>query len=81
MIPSLYLDEINSIDNDIVKCIAKGDRDNFNKKYSSLVAIIKKNGTPMDPKTIKESDLIIPPQDLTFEEAERIFIGEGLVPG
>lgn len=80
IVPSLYYDDINKIDNDIVKCIAKSDETGFKKKFTELLSLIKKNGVPLDPKTIKESDLIIPPADLTFEEAKKIFIGQGLIP-
>ncbi len=81
IVPSLYYDDINRIDNEIVHLIAKGDEKGFKEKYAELVAIVRKNGVPMDPKTLKESDLIIPPADLTFEEAKKIFVGEGLIPG
>jgi len=81
IVPSLYYDDINKIDNEIVRLIAKGDKKGFKQKYSELIAIIHKNGIPLDPKTIKESDLIVPPADTTFEEAKRIFVGDGLIPG
>ncbi len=81
IVPSLYYDDINKIDNEIVKLIAKGDEKGFKRMYADLIAIVRKNGVPMDVKTIHESDLIIPPADLTFEEAKRIFVGEGLIPG
>ena len=81
VVPSMYYDDINKIDNDIVKIIARGDKKNFKEKYSELIDIVRRNGVPMDPKTLKESDLIIPPPDLSFEEAKRIFTGEGLIPG
>ena len=80
VVPSLYYDDINKIDNEIVKDIAKGDKAAFKKNYAELLAIIRKNGVPLDVKTLKESDLIIPPADLTFDEAKKIFVGQGLVP-
>ncbi len=81
IVPSLYFDDINKIDNEVVKLIAKGDREGFKEKYGELIALVRKNGVPMDPKTLKESDLIVPPADITFEEARRLFTGEGLIPG
>lgn len=81
VVPSLYYDDINKIDNEIVKLIAKGDKKGFKEKYGELISIVRKNGVPLDPKTLKESDLIIPPADLTFEEAKKIFVGDGLIPG
>jgi hypothetical protein len=81
IVPSLYYDDINSLDNEIVKLIARDDKEGFRKKYEELISVIRKNGVPMDPKTLKNSDLIVPPADISFEEAKRIFIGEGLIPG
>lgn len=81
IVPSLYFDDINKMDNEIVHLIAKGDEKGFKKKYSELIGIIRKNGVPMEEKTLKESDLIVPPADISFEEAKRIFVGEGLIPG
>jgi hypothetical protein len=81
IVPSIYYDDINSIDNEIVKLIAKGDVKGFKTKYGELISLIRKNGVPMDPKTLKNSDLIVPPADISFEEAKRIFTGEGLIPG
>jgi PspA-Associated protein len=81
VVPSLYFDDINKLDNEIVSQIAKGDEKGFKKTYAKLIEIVRKNGVPMDVKQLKESDLIIPPADITFEEAKRIFVGEGLIPG
>lgn len=81
IVPSVYFDEINKIDNEIVECIARDNIEGFKKLYTKLIEMVRKNGVPMDPHTIRESDLIIPPADLTFDEAKDIFIGEGLIPG
>ena len=81
IVPSLYYDDINKLDNEIVNLIAKSDEKGFKKTYADLIAIVRRNGVPMYVKTIHESDLIIPPADISFDEAKRIFVGEGLIPG
>jgi hypothetical protein len=81
IIPSLYYEEINALDNEIVSSIASGDRDGFRQSYDRMIELIKKNGIPADPHMIKESDIILPPADMTFEEARKLFVGEGLIPG
>ena len=80
VVPSIYYDDINKIDNQIVQDIAKDDHAAFKKNFAELIATIRKNGTPLDAKALKESDLIIPPADLSFEEAKKIFVGQGLIP-
>ncbi len=81
IIPSLYYDEINALDNEIVRSIAGDDRDGFRRSYELMIELVRKNGIPVDPHTVKESDLILPPADTTFEEARKLFVGEGLIPG
>ncbi|CAJ35545.1 PspA-associated protein PspAA [Methanocella arvoryzae] len=80
IVPSLYYDEINALDNALVQSIAGNDRDAFRICYDRMIELVKKNGVPMDPYTVKESDLILPPPDMTFEEARKLFVGEGLIP-
>jgi len=40
---------------------------------------VRKNGKKIPDEIIKPSDLIIPPADLTLEEAKKIFKGDGLI--
>ncbi|MCE8428058.1 MAG: hypothetical protein J5U19_06710 [Candidatus Methanoperedens sp.] len=74
------LDEVNKIDNDIVKIVGRGDEKAFKMQYKKLVEIVQKKGKPIAQEVLKPSDIIIPPADLTFEEAKQIFKGEGLIP-
>jgi CBS domain-containing protein len=78
-IPSSLLDELNVIDNRIVDYVAKENESDFKKELSKLIAMIKENGKPLDDAEIMESDLIVPPADLTLKEAADIFSGDGLI--
>ena len=80
-VKSSILDKLNEIDNKIVGLVAKGDEDNFKKEFSKMIALVRKKGKPLDPKMIVGSHLILPPEDLTIEEAKKIFTGEGIIPG
>ncbi len=78
-IPSSLLDELNVIDNRIVDYVAKENESDFKKELGKLIAMIKENGKPLDDAEIMESDLIVPPEDLTLKEAADIFSGDGLI--
>ncbi|KAF5421058.1 MAG: hypothetical protein GQ469_06250 [Methanosarcinales archaeon] len=78
-IPSSLLDELNVIDNRIVDYVAKENESDFKKELGKLIAMIKENGKPLDDAEIMESDLIVPPVDLTLKEAADIFSGDGLI--
>lgn len=78
------LKQLNEIDNSIVQMITdgkdSGDTENFRKKLAELAEIVSKNGRPLDPKEIVESDVILPSADVSIEEARQIFRGEGIIP-
>jgi hypothetical protein len=76
---SSLLDELNAIDNRIVDYVGKESESDFRSELTKLIATVKKNGTPIDDAEIVESDIIIPPEDMTLEEATEIFSGEGLI--
>ena len=78
-VPSSLLDELNVIDNRIVDLVAKEDEGGYKNELARLISAVKEKGTPLDPEEIVESDLIVPPGDLTLEEAEKIFGGSGLI--
>jgi hypothetical protein len=79
-----HLDAVNKIDNNIVKIVSGRDEKivstAFKTEYKNLIDYVRKNGKKIPNEIIKPSDLIIPPADLTLEEARKIFTGEGLIP-
>ncbi len=77
---SVLLDEMNKIDNEIVRLLGKNDSEGFKRELNRLIELVLKNGKPVDSKLLVGSDIIIPPHDLTLEEARRVFKGGGLIP-
>ena len=74
------LDDLNKLDNEIVSLLESDDETGFRDVLREFVSMIRKNGTSLGPETIVESDLIVPPEDLTLSEATKVFSGEGLIP-
>ena len=74
------LDALNELDNKIVGLIESGDETRFRDVLRNFISMIRENGKPLDTDVIVESDLIVPPEDLTLSEAAKIFSGEGLIP-
>jgi hypothetical protein len=73
------LDSLNKIDNEIVNHVSKGDKAEFRRDLAMFIRTIKKEGKPLNPAEIISSDIIIPPEDLSIEEAKRVFSGHGLI--
>lgn len=80
-VSSALLDDLNLIDDQIVEDVAKEDEAGYREDLSRLIQAIKEKGEPVDPEEILESDVIVPPEDLTLAEAEEVFRGFGLIKG
>lgn len=80
-IPGAFLDQLNALDNRIVEVVGEGDEAEFRNLFAEMLSLIRKEGTPLGPDEIAESELILPPPDTSLNEARKLFTGDGLIPG
>ena len=71
---------LNDLDNQTVEAVEAGDEERFQTAFASLLELVRSDGTPVAEDVLEESDVIIPPPDLTFAEAGHQFTGDGLIP-
>ncbi|HJN85579.1 MAG: hypothetical protein QF714_03570 [Dehalococcoidia bacterium] len=76
-----FVDQLNEIDNQLVDAVAAADRSGFGGLLKQLLDVVRDNGSPLPIDELVESDLILPAPDTTLEEAQGLFVGEGLLPG
>lgn len=76
-----HIDILNKIDNQIVEHVSKGREKEFRADLAKIISMIQENGEAIDPAEIISSDIIVPPADMTLEEARQVFSGEGLIKG
>ncbi len=80
-LPSAYLDELNEIDNRLVEVVEQEDRAKFGVLLKEMLDLVREKGTPVPIDELVESDLVLPEPDITLDEAEELFTGEGVLPG
>ena len=80
-LPGAHVDELNDIDNRIVEVVENEDREGFDRLLKTLLDLVREKGTEVPMDELVESDLVLPEPDITLEEAEELFTGEGLLPG
>ena len=73
-------EKLNELDNAAVAAVDAGDEDRFHELFEELLDLIRKQGRPLGDDELEESDVIVPPPDLSFTEAGAEFTGEGLIP-
>lgn len=71
-------DELNQIDNRIVTLVTEGKKEEFRMELAKLISQVKEKGEAIEAKEIVKSDIIVPPEDLSLEEAREIFKGSGI---
>jgi hypothetical protein len=71
---------VKELEDAVLAVVEGGREDGFSDAYATLLDYVRSHGTPLGEDDLEESDLILPPADLTFEEAGREFTGEGLIP-
>jgi PspAA-like protein len=71
---------LNELDNRAVNAVEQGDETGFKELWSQMLEIVASDGNSLDEEELVESDVILPPRDITFDEARGEFTGEGLIP-
>jgi len=81
LVDSGLFDALNRIDNRIVEEVEKGDREAFETSMAELIGSIQREGRRVDDTMLVESDVIVPPADMTLAEARDVFKGTGIFEG
>jgi hypothetical protein len=72
---------LNTLDNEAVAACEADDEQQFRDVFTRLLDYVRTNGRPVPEDQLAPSDLILPPPDVSLEEAKQEFSGEGLIPG
>jgi hypothetical protein len=79
-LPDGDADRLNELDNDAVAAVEADDEDRFHEVFEQMLDLVRSEGRPLAVDVLEESDVILPPPDLTFVEAGEQFTGDGLIP-
>jgi hypothetical protein len=71
---------LNELDNRAVAAVEQGDETGFHELWTQMLELVSSDGNALPEDELVESDVILPPRDITFAEAQGEFSGEGLIP-
>jgi chromosome condensin MukBEF complex kleisin-like MukF subunit len=71
---------LNALDTAAVSALEAGDEETFRLRLRELGQAVRDNGKQLEDADLHPSDAIVPPDDLSLEEARELFSGEGLIP-
>ena len=79
-LPDEDRERLNELDNRAVSAVEEGDETGFQELWSQMLELVSSDGNRLGDDELVESEVILPPRDITFEEARGEFTGDGLIP-
>ena len=73
-------ERLNELDNRAVNAAEQGDEHGFRELWTQMLELVAADGNAIDGDDLVESDVIMPPRDISFAEAKAEFTGDGLIP-
>lgn len=71
---------LNDLDDQAGQALAAGDEEQLRELLRRMAEQVRANGARLPDDELKPSEAIVPPDDLTLDEARQLFEGEGLIP-
>jgi len=71
---------LNDIDDQAGAAVERGDEEALSELLRRMADAVRTNGVRVPDEDLSASEAIIPPDDLSLEEARRLFEDEGLIP-
>jgi hypothetical protein len=71
--------KLDELDTQLTNALNEGQEQRFHDILVSTIEFIRQNGIEVSDETIVPSDVIVPPDDVTMEEARQFFTDEGLM--
>ena len=79
-LPDEDAERLNELDNRAVSAVEDGDETGFKELWSQMLELVSSDGNAISEEELVESDVILPPRDISFDEARGEFTGDGLIP-
>jgi hypothetical protein len=71
---------LNELDDEITRAVQAGDEQALWSGLQSLAETVRQNGSRLSDDELTASDAVIPPEDLTLEEARELLSDDGFIP-
>ena len=71
---------LNELDEQAERALQSEDQKQLAELLERMAEAVRTNGARLPDEDLSPSEGIVPPPDLTLEEAKELFEGEGLIP-
>jgi hypothetical protein len=73
-------DRLNELDDEVTHAVDAGDEKALWTSLQALADAVREGGEKLADEDLRPSDAIIPPEDLSLEEARELLADEGFIP-
>ena len=71
---------LNDLDEQAGEAVDQGDEEQLRALLERMAEAVRTNGSRVPDDDLRGSEAIVPPEDLSLDEARELFEGEGLIP-
>jgi hypothetical protein len=71
---------LNELDEQAAAALERNDEEGLRALLTQMAQLVETGGSRLPDDYLGASDLVIPPTDLTLDEARELFTEEGLIP-
>jgi hypothetical protein len=71
---------LNELDDDIARAVETGDEQALWTGLQALAETVRASGKRLSDDELTPSDAVIPPEDLTLDEARELLADDGFIP-
>ena len=71
---------LNELDDEVSRAVAEEDERALWQGLQALADAVREGGEKLADEDLRPSDAIIPPEDLSLEEAHELLVNEGFIP-
>ena len=71
---------LNELDEQAEQALEAGDAGRFAELLERMAEAVRTNGARLPDEELSPSEGIVPPPDLSLDEARQLFDGDGLIP-
>jgi hypothetical protein len=71
---------IDELDADTERAVSEGDEHALHSALGAMHQLVRDSGRELGDDHIGASDVVVPPDDLSIDEARELMHGEGLIP-
>jgi 23S rRNA A2030 N6-methylase RlmJ len=75
------LSTLNEVDAAVLRAVEAGDETALWDGLQALADTVRRNGTKLGADELVPSDAVVPPEDLSLDEARDLLADDGFIPG